>query len=299
MFTSLNNFRPIGGKLFAECKVADEANTLGLSVYRSSRLDKISEEDLISLKNDLGIKTVIDFRDFLGEYKKHDGEKLLDLIGVEVMDVNKTIKAKNPVWLKSHHPLSTNQVRHCMIDLLGKVFVINLFLTDILSIWKRIIGVFLSIFYILFKLPWIVYFIKHEVELHDLLTMYIALIDCSGAQINLALKQMLQPGNLPCVICCHVGKDRTGIMSALLLSICGYSVEKIADDYHKTEIGLPSNHKEFQIYSPHVRKAPRQVIFDLFDYIENKYGSVSKYLQVNGFTVEEQHELKTLLTFKK
>ena len=82
---------------------------------------------------------MIDFRDFLGEYKKHDGKKLLDLIGVEVMDVNKTIKAKNPVWLKSHHPLSTNQVRHCMIDLLGKVFVINLFLTDILSIWKVII----------------------------------------------------------------------------------------------------------------------------------------------------------------
>lgn len=299
MFSSLNNFRPIGGKLFAECKSAKEANSLGATVFRSARVDKISAEDLTDIKNELGIKAVIDFRDYKGEYKKHDGEKLLDKIGVEVMDVSKSVKKKEAIWLKNHDPLNTNEVRHCMIDLLGKIFVINLFLTDILSVWKRLIGIFLSIFYILFKMPWIVYFIKHEVEVNQLLKMYIALVDCSGPQINQVLKQMCVPGNLPCIICCHVGKDRTGIVSALLLSIMGHNVETIVNDYHKTEAGLPPTHAEFQIYSEHVRYAPRSVMYELFAYIKNKYGSVPEYLESIGFSVPEQAKLKQLLTVRE
>ena len=81
---------------------------------------------------------MIDFRDFKGEYKKHEGDKLIDRVGVEVLDVGKTVKKQfeKVVWLENHEPLNTNEVRHCMIDLLGKIFVINLFCTDILSIWK-------------------------------------------------------------------------------------------------------------------------------------------------------------------
>lgn len=301
MFSSLNNFRPIGGKLFAETKSPDEANVLGTKVFRSARVDKISAEDLKNIKNTLGIKAVIDFRDYKGEYKKHDGDKLLDKIGVEVMDVGKTVKKQHEetVWIKNHNPIATSEVRHCMIDLLGKIFVINLFLTDILSIWKRIVGVFLSIFYILFKMPWIVHFIKHEVEVNNLLKMYIALVDCSGPQINCVLKQMLRPGNLPCIICCHVGKDRTGIVSALLLSIMGHDIDTIVDDYNKTEVGLPPTHAEFQIYSEHVRYAPRSVMYQLFEYIDNKYESPARYLQSIGFTLEEQQQLKCLLTVKQ
>ena len=56
MFSSLNNFRPVGGRLFAESKSAKEANTLQLNVFRSARLDKISAEDLYSLKEVLGVK---------------------------------------------------------------------------------------------------------------------------------------------------------------------------------------------------------------------------------------------------
>jgi len=298
MFESMNNFRPIGGKLFSKTSCLDDANLLKSKVFRSARVDKISEDDLSKIKTQLGIKSVIDFRDFKGEYKKHEGDKLIDRVGVEVLDVGKTVKKnfEKVVWLENHEPLNTNEVRHCMIDLLGKIFVINLFCTDILSIWKRIVGVFLSIFYILFKIPWIVHFIKHEVEVNELTKMYIAIIDCSGAQIACVLKQMCVPGNLPCIICCHVGKDRTGIVSALLLSIMGHDVDTVVNDYSMTEQGMPPTHEELQIYAEHCRYAPRSVMYSLMKYIDNKYGGVPHYLQHIGFSLEEQKKLKMLLS---
>ena len=81
-------------------------------------------------------RSVIDFRDYKGEYKRHDGPKLLDVVGTEVMDVSKAHRYKRAVWVKNHEPLNTEEVRHCMIDMFGKIFVINLLLTNILSLWK-------------------------------------------------------------------------------------------------------------------------------------------------------------------
>jgi len=62
------------------------------------------------------------------------------------------------------------------------------------------------------------------------------IIDCSGINIRSALQLMSQPENLPCIVCCHAGKDRTGIISALVLAVCGYDKDKIADDYALSEV---------------------------------------------------------------
>lgn len=42
----------------------------------------------------------------------------------------------------------------------------------------------------------------------------------------------------PLVIHCSAGKDRTGIIVALILSLAGASDETIADEYALTELGL-------------------------------------------------------------
>lgn len=43
---------------------------------------------------------------------------------------------------------------------------------------------------------------------------------------------------------CTAGKDRTGVICALVLSLCGVANEVVAQEYALTEIGLPSEWKE-------------------------------------------------------
>ena len=47
---------------------------------------------------------------------------------------------------------------------------------------------------------------------------------------------MSKPENVPGVICCTLGKDRTGIVSALLMSLTGADKHTIAEEYNKSEV---------------------------------------------------------------
>ncbi|KAI5867712.1 tyrosine phosphatase family-domain-containing protein [Durotheca rogersii] len=49
----------------------------------------------------------------------------------------------------------------------------------------------------------------------------------------------------PCLIHCTAGKDRTGVICALILSLCGVDDEIVAHEYSLTDLGLKSRHDEF------------------------------------------------------
>ncbi|KAL7785571.1 tyrosine phosphatase family domain-containing protein [Trichoderma ceciliae] len=48
----------------------------------------------------------------------------------------------------------------------------------------------------------------------------------------------------PMLIHCHLGKDRAGVICALILSLCGVSDEVVAEEYHLTDVELASHHDE-------------------------------------------------------
>jgi protein tyrosine/serine phosphatase len=47
----------------------------------------------------------------------------------------------------------------------------------------------------------------------------------------------------PLIVHCTAGKDRTGVICALVLSLCGVDDEVVAYEYALTEVGLPTNWK--------------------------------------------------------
>lgn len=48
----------------------------------------------------------------------------------------------------------------------------------------------------------------------------------------------------PLLVHCTAGKDRTGVICALILSLCGVEDEIVAHEYSLTDLGLKSRHAE-------------------------------------------------------
>lgn len=68
----------------------------------------------------------------------------------------------------------------------------------------------------------------------NLIADYMKQIDVNARFVAEALAIIAQPSDLPVVIHCTAGKDRTGITVAMLLDILGVSHEHITADYHVT-----------------------------------------------------------------
>ena len=66
----------------------------------------------------------------------------------------------------------------------------------------------------------------------DLLeAQYLEMLDNAGDEIRSALEVLAGPDALPAVFHCTAGKDRTGLLSAILLSLLGVPEETVVADY--------------------------------------------------------------------
>jgi protein-tyrosine phosphatase len=62
-------------------------------------------------------------------------------------------------------------------------------------------------------------------------TQYQEIVDDAGDQIRAALEALAAPGALPAVVHCTAGKDRTGVLSAIVLSLLGVDQPTVVADY--------------------------------------------------------------------
>jgi len=99
---------------------------------------------------------------------------------------------------------------------------------------------------------------------------------------------------------CQSGKDRTGIIAALLLAVAGVEPEAIADDYALTTDNLreaylaaapPEEHAEVL---ERVRCPPEQ-IHNMLAHLEDNYGGPLGYLQKIGLKENEITKIKQKL----
>ena len=68
-------------------------------------------------------------------------------------------------------------------------------------------------------------------DLPALVDIYRAILDDRGCQVRAALSALAAPQALPAVVNCTAGKDRTGLIVALILGLAGVPEETIVADY--------------------------------------------------------------------
>ena len=109
--------------------------------------------------------------------------------------------------------------------------------------------------------------------------------------------------NLPVVLHCTAGKDRTGVSTAFLLSVLGVSRAVIEADYLLTNldterqadfiertVGYPEGYDRESMIS--AAGVPKDAMKDFLDGVESKWGSVIEYLTKIGVTQAQMDSVR-------
>eukprot|EP01111_Echinosteliopsis_oligospora_P011952 TRINITY_DN404_c0_g1_i2.p1 TRINITY_DN404_c0_g1~~TRINITY_DN404_c0_g1_i2.p1 ORF type:complete len:375 (-),score=82.51 TRINITY_DN404_c0_g1_i2:70-1194(-) len=147
------------------------------------------------------------------------------------------------------------------------------------------------------------YFLLKHLNEMGLFEMYRITVDHVQREVLTVFSVLRKMDNYPINIFCSLGKDRTGMMTALLLSCLGVPREIIIEDYHETDSHLASSLPKIQKYfiSVGLTKeefvlAPREIMAKFLEYLDKKYGGPCEYLNQIGFTFEDQKYVYDMLT---
>ena len=84
---------------------------------------------------------------------------------------------------------------------------------------------------------------------------------------------------------CNAGKDRTGVITALILKLLGVSEKDIIDDYMYTKVFMKEILKKYANNNTKILNiiTPKRIYMEKFlEEFENLYGSIEKYLSLIG-----------------
>ncbi|HVN56551.1 MAG TPA: tyrosine-protein phosphatase [Anaerolineaceae bacterium] len=131
---------------------------------------------------------------------------------------------------------------------------------------------------------------------------YPLILDLFKENIGAILKVIAQADPGPVLFHCHAGKDRTGLIAALILSLAGVPEDLIAADYAESNRYLEPLYQEIldgESKDPDERQKlyvsmlarPEAMLFTLA-YLNGKYGSIPAYLRAAGVSNEEQANIR-------
>lgn len=286
-FDNLLNFRDVGETVnnFLGRKLVRE----GL-IYRSARPDDATPADRRRLKEDFGIRTVMDLRtktEHLNAAKKRQAE--LNLVPVAHAKSNAAVA----------EPLQIPGIMYREIKLTGKNFE-NHLLKQLswLSYFKLI---FLFVFG--FRMQAIAILGREVMLPRGLVGLGLDTLDHCGPEINEALEIVLDSSSLPVLIHCTQGKDRTGIVVILTLMILRVPPEATDYDYQLSDKELQPEKasrlaeiREIGL-SAEFGDTAKDMIDRVAGHLDDKYGGLDMYLDGIGFGHDQREKLRNTLAY--
>jgi protein-tyrosine phosphatase len=136
-------------------------------------------------------------------------------------------------------------------------------------------------------------------------SQYQEIVTDAGAQIMATLAVLAAPDALPAVFHCTAGKDRTGVLSAIVLSLLGVDEETVVADYALSGEAMLRLRAKLIVKYPEGRDTIENIdeVFSaepaqmeaLLDYVRDRFGSVERYVSGLGVGAEVVESLRTAL----
>ncbi|MCK2214152.1 tyrosine-protein phosphatase [Actinomadura sp. ATCC 31491] len=128
---------------------------------------------------------------------------------------------------------------------------------------------------------------------------YLEVSEDGVANLRTALETIAEAGNAPVVIHCAAGKDRTGVLAALVLALAGVSEDDIVADYALTGLATERfvadwrrRHPEAPMW-PGFGLAPAEAMRHFLTDLSARHGSPERYVtQVIGLSPDAIGELR-------
>ena len=135
--------------------------------------------------------------------------------------------------------------------------------------------------------------------------IYLEILDASAPVFRQVLETLASPDNSPALIHCQAGKDRTGIIVALVLLALGVERKLIISDFMKSNEALLSHFKRRFLFRKIVTfgyfpyrnmlfavSVRQRNIESVLDRIENHYGGIEGYAKFAGFDISLLTEVR-------
>ena len=130
----------------------------------------------------------------------------------------------------------------------------------------------------------------------EILDTYIEMLE--GKQQIKEIFEILSDNDDGIIYYCNAGKDRTGVITALILKLLGVDEQDIEVDYTASGVFMEKNLKEYaeEMHNKEILDiiTPRnETIYNLLKYIEKNYNSVEDYLKSCGLTYKKMNQIKS------
>lgn len=140
-------------------------------------------------------------------------------------------------------------------------------------------------------------------EMPDLATVYGDMVATSGPALAAAVSVLAEPGALPAIVHCTAGKDRTGVVVALVLSLAGVDDDVVVADYAVSAGLLGEAFAErltgadpqlVESLAP-LLGSPPELIRTVLSNIRATYGDVEAFLVQHGMAPDVPDRLRRAL----
>jgi protein-tyrosine phosphatase len=126
--------------------------------------------------------------------------------------------------------------------------------------------------------------------------VYLDMLDAHPERFARAVAAVADAPEGGVLVHCQGGKDRTGLVTALLLRLAGVDRETIAADYDATTPNLADTHARWIAEAPddeerarrrRISASPGPAMLAVLEELERRHGSVSAYLRAGGADEEQ------------
>ena len=130
-------------------------------------------------------------------------------------------------------------------------------------------------------------------RIEDILpSRYMSYLEVCTESLVAAIQDLASTPHIPTVIHCRVGKDRTGVLVALVLSLIGVGADLVSADYAKTALAMPKIRIQLagsSFYAKNLGNLPDEIYSARADtmlrflaLLDEKYGSPLEWALANG-----------------